>query len=372
MCVVDLKALEAQLLAATGLVLETPEILRVGRAVTVRYRVAEGGEPGSVIVKRAEPASETFRREAAALRVLLGCSTDHARVPRLLHDLSTDGVLVIEDLSPAKPLDQLLGSDEEPRRSALLRVARALGELHGSARQAAPTFEHVPAGVPAYRQQAQVLRRAVPRARAFINAVVPAIGEPLETALDRLAASVAEDGPCSTVTVGDMAPSNVLLDDSRVIFVDFEYAGVRHPFYDAMFWRCIVPFRPGIADAMEAHYGAGLASRCFELDDDAFRRDMTRLASHRATQRTGGFPSRHRPWPHAFVSRSSHQHDLEDCSCDLDAVAVLERCLALEALVVQQQTVRRVHVDELDAVLGAFDEGVGARDCVARYPDEAL
>jgi Ser/Thr protein kinase RdoA (MazF antagonist) len=88
------------------------------------------------------------------------------------------------------------------------------------------------------------LRRAVPRARAFIDAVEPAIGKQSETALDRLAASIVEDGPCSTVTVGDMAPSNVLLDDARVIFVDFEYAGVRHPFYGAMSRAASCPSAP--------------------------------------------------------------------------------------------------------------------------------
>jgi uncharacterized protein (DUF952 family) len=78
-----------------------------------------------------------------------------------------------------------------------------------------------------------------------------------------------------------MAPSTLLIDPARITFIDFEHSGVRHPFYDAMFWRCIVPFEPRIGDAMEARYRLGLGQQGLQLDDATFGHDMTRLACHR-------------------------------------------------------------------------------------------
>ena len=79
-----------------------------------------------------------------------------------------------------------------------------------------------------------------------------------------------------------MAPSNVLLAGPRVVFIDLEYCGRRHAFYDAMFWRCICPFPATVADAMETAYRAGLAEGGRAVADNSrFEQEMTALAAHR-------------------------------------------------------------------------------------------
>jgi hypothetical protein len=85
----------------------------------------------------------------------------------------------------------------------------------------------------------------------------------------------------ATLSVGDMAPSNVILGGGTVTFVDLEYSGIRHAFYDAMFWHCIGTFPASIAGALDAEYRAGLSDGGLRVSDDVFRREMTRLMSHR-------------------------------------------------------------------------------------------
>lgn len=279
-----ISALAADVLAATGLVLEDGQVLRRGRSDTLRYRVAGGGgDHEHVIVKRAsDPGAATFRSEAAAMRVLGGCGTAAARVPRLLYDLSPRGVLVIEDASPAESLHGLLErAGEAERHAALLRVGHALGQLHGAARSVRARLDDRIDGATALERQAAALRKAVPEVQAFLQ-TAGVVAEPgLCDALERLAESIAADGPALTITVGDMAPTNMLLDAERVTFIDLEYSGVRHPFYDAAFWRCIYPLTPRTADAMEARYRVGLAQLGLPLDAATFEREMTRLCSHR-------------------------------------------------------------------------------------------
>jgi hypothetical protein len=277
-------ALAADVQRATGLVLEDGRVLRRGRSATLRYRVVGGAADHEyVIVKRAsDRGAATFRSEAAAMRVLPGCSTAAARVPRLLYDLSPRGLLVIEDASPAESLHVLLErGGEAERHGALLRVGHALGQLHGAARSARASLDDRIDGATALERQAASLRKAVPEVQAFLQAARVAAEPGLCDALERLAASIAADGPVATITVGDMAPTNVLLDAERVTFIDLEYSGVRHPFYDAAFWRCIYPLTPRTADAMEARYRVGLGELGLSLDEATFARDVTRLCSHR-------------------------------------------------------------------------------------------
>ena len=82
-------------------------------------------------------------------------------------------------------------------------------------------------------------------------------------------------------TVGDIAPANVFLSSDEVVFIDFEYAGVRQPFYDAMFWQCICPFPPDVCDAMASRYRAGLTEAGWTFDNDRFDRGMVDAAAHR-------------------------------------------------------------------------------------------
>jgi hypothetical protein len=103
----------------------------------------------------------------------------------------------------------------------------------------------------------------------------------LAAALAELGGRLDKRGPLSTITLGDMAPSNILLGPTGPVFVDLEYAEVRHAFYDAMFWRCICPFPTATADAMDVAYREGLREGGIDLDDEDFRRERFLLASHR-------------------------------------------------------------------------------------------
>jgi hypothetical protein len=63
--------------------------------------------------------------------------------------------------------------------------------------------------------------------------------------------------------------------------LDLEYCGVRHAFYDAMFWRCICPLPAPVADRMERAYLDALRAAGWQLDDERAAGEMVAVATHR-------------------------------------------------------------------------------------------
>lgn len=258
----------AELRTLTGLALEVGVTLREGPRATVWRHAVAGG--GAVIVKRTtDPNAATAARERAAYAALSGAKLP---VPRCL---ASQGDLLALEAVPGEPLPP------EPAAMApavLHRVARTLGNLHAGAREAG---RHLP-GSPALEEQAQTLRDAWPRIEAFVGSALGSVPVGLEAALARLADAVANvPAEACTLTLGDMAPSNVLVSDAHVNFVDLEYAGLREPFYDAMFWRVIVPMPLDLSRDLDTTYRAALADADWPLDEATFAEGRARAAAHR-------------------------------------------------------------------------------------------
>jgi hypothetical protein len=265
-----------------GLVLVNPTVLSHGRRAAVsRYQIESGAAANTAIVKMTDPDSSEYRRELAAYLALSGCPCGTGRVPRLLGASPQRGVLVLEDVSQATSLlDVLLGVDEGAARAALDRIAFGLGTLQSAARRRLRDYRiRLGDDPPAFMRQAAALDRARPAMAELLAALGIPFGDVLTNSLLRLSARIAEPRACTTITVGDMAPTNVLITPDEVLFIDFEFAGERHPFYDAMFWRGLCAFPPAVCDGMERTYRRGLAEAGWLFDDDAFDSGMMDAAA---------------------------------------------------------------------------------------------
>jgi len=270
---------------AAGTLLARPvagtELVRGGlRSDVARVHLAGPAEPRSVIVKAARTADTRFHDEWSALQYLCASDSLDARWPRLLASDAPCGVLVLEDLSDAPSLADLLGSpDRDAAARALEDTAHALGRLHASCRDSA--VRHL-VDVPRCVGQAREFAHRLGTLRELAQRVGTVSSLAFEAEVSRVADRFADPGRWLTFTVGDMAPTNVLLTERGPVFIDFEYAGLRHAFYDAMFWRCICPFPDEIADAMEVHYLAGLAAAGLRRSDPTeVRSEMALLCAHR-------------------------------------------------------------------------------------------
>lgn len=279
----DSETILARLRESHGLTLVDPVTLSQGRARVLRCRVTSGADNGTVIVKIADPHSITFRRELAAYRVLPDCWRSRSRIPRLVAALPEDGLLVLEDVERATPLLRLLlGGDRAAAQVSLDRMSDALGELHAKLRSVQDRWSlELGADPPAFQEQAATFERTFPAIHQFIAALGVPPSDAFDDGLKQLSRRIAEGAPDTTLTVGDLAPTNVFLSSDEVVFIDFEYAGVRQPFYDAMFWHCICAFPPDVCDAMSSSYRAGLAEAGWPFDDDRFDRGMVDAAAHR-------------------------------------------------------------------------------------------
>jgi hypothetical protein len=273
--------------AAFGLELHAGEMLRNGRATVIRASSLRGPVQGPVVIKQfKEEYREHFVRESVGLG-LLSSIPDLARfVPRLLADDDAGRMLLIEAIDERQPYGDTIFSDELAATEVLVETARRLGLLHGCARSKVPAFR---AKVPECSSPGLLLRKAVDPILGFIrralndNAGVSAyaIGSDLQSELMRVADEVDEPGHLSTITVGDMAPSNVLLGPDGPVFVDFEYCGIRSGFYDAMYWHCICPFSSDIANRMDIAYRGGLDEGGLHIVEDQFMAKMFLFMSHR-------------------------------------------------------------------------------------------
>jgi hypothetical protein len=268
---------------AFSIVLRDPTLVQRGRALVLRARVDGLGETGNVIVKVFALAHRGhFLREKTGLRVLSGVRAVREWVPRLLADHDGAMAILMDEVPERASLPLLLGSrDSSGAVRTLIEVAKRLGALHGHARDSVARFR---VAVPESLLPGRQLCAAIPTILAFYTQATDggsAQPDVLTSALAELGRRVDKRGSLSTVTLGDMAPSNILLGPMGPVFVDLEYAEVRHAFYDAMFWRCICPFPTATADSMDVAYREGLREGGIDLDDEDFRRERFLLASHR-------------------------------------------------------------------------------------------
>lgn len=214
--------------------------------------------------------------ELAALRFLsedLGLSL----TPRVITADLSAGLLVLEDLAPRVPLDQLICRDGvEAHRERLAAFARVLGEL------GAATAGHEAK----YRERYGLLddsdRFAALWARAHQDAA--AIGVPIAgPAASELAAALDElrtPGPFLTLGNGDAESNNCLVYESGPAdarLIDFEAACYGHALLDAVCLHVPGPRWLSVGDPV----AAGLA--------DEYRRALARGVPEAQDDRRYGF-----------------------------------------------------------------------------------
>jgi aminoglycoside/choline kinase family phosphotransferase len=269
----------------SSLNLDDAMVLRKGRATVMRVRSGAG----SVIVKQFTPSQRPhFVRERSGLK-LLGSVAALGFVPRVLAEDEPALALLLEDIGETAPFSARIQAQNEDSALLLANVARRLGELHGHARALAPRFR---SEVPEPPSAGTLLKENASATLAFVQRALSPEHSPatsaefgLDSALHAELLSVAEgvDEPSSLVTLslGDLAPSNILLGARGPVFIDLEYCAARHAFYDAMFWHCIYPLPSDLPARMDASYRAGLHSVGVELEEEEFHRAMLRFMSQR-------------------------------------------------------------------------------------------
>jgi hypothetical protein len=234
-----------------------------------RVRPAEpAGAVRPVIVKRWKSQPERGLDEWAALELLTEGRPDADVAPRFVGGDLAAQCFVTEDLGRAPTLEDALNASgvgaAESAGAALVEVARVTARLHVVARGLADAFDRRRDALaarprPTAPEAAHWLRRRGADLEAWLHAVGESLPGPVDAALEALASFVETPGAWTTVTHGDMAPSNTLRAAEGWRLVDFEYAGVRPALYDALLWTLFCPFPPDLVERADVVYRDGLA-----------------------------------------------------------------------------------------------------------------
>ncbi len=273
--------------SAAALRLKSPTVIQQGRATVVRASTRGSSTIAAVILKRFHPPyHDHFLRERQGLQLLASIPELKAFTPHLIVAHDTTLMLVTICLDERIPDRDLTGSHDSPTQDAMLMdTAHRLGLLHGHACSRTRDFQVGTAELPSPGSQ---LLSGIPATLSFLERAWFEEIQPRDFPLDAVGAELTRvarevDAPSDlrTVTLGDMAPSNILAGPEGPVFIDLEYCGVRHAFYDAMYWHCICPFPSHTVDMMDTAYRDGLRSAGIDLDDESFHRDMVSHLSHR-------------------------------------------------------------------------------------------
>lgn len=259
-----------------GMTITESDVLRRGdRNLVILGRVDDSSD---VIIKAVVGAKNLLSPESAALRRLERASTSVRFAPRLLAYDEQAGIEVIEAIENARPLDDFLNGTDRPRASRILETtAHRLGQLHA---ETSKTVEPTDTSLSVEQSAAFVRMEADIRKfyeRAGVEWLIDGSAE-----IVQIAQELKNPGSLRAFTVGDMAPSNVLVQGEEVFFIDFEYAGFRHAFYDAVFWHAICPFPDEVVETMDQSYQRGWAEAGLPLDEQHFADSMALLAGYRA------------------------------------------------------------------------------------------
>ena len=273
--------------------LETPTLLKSwARNDVWRARVAGDGAPwASVIIKRFKSEPARGFDEWAALELLTDRSPRPAIAPAFVGGDMAAHCFVMEDLGVAPSLEGVLeakgaraGADAA---SALMEVARVTARFHVTMRGPAAEFDRrrdalAPRPRPAVAEAAYWLRRRGDDLAAWLAAVGEALPGPPHEAIATVADLVEAPGQWTTLTHGDMAPSNTLRTADGWRLLDFEYAGVRSALYDTLLWTLFCPFPADLVARADAEYRKVLQDDFpAAADDRAYATARARVAAWR-------------------------------------------------------------------------------------------
>ena len=196
--------------------------------------------------------------------------------PGIAPDLlgASDGVLVLEDLHPRRPLLELIASDDPGWPAGLDRFARTIGRLHADTVGRAGDYYGHRARLGPVDRGRELLRFCEPRPDLdeLSRRLDAPIGAPTSVDLRRATAELESPGAFLAFSNGDSGANNFLVDGDDGRLIDFEFAGFRHCLSDLC---CL--YVPGPqwltvgdpeADGTEQAYRSVLADAVPEIEDD--------------------------------------------------------------------------------------------------------
>jgi hypothetical protein len=320
-------------------VLDTTLLKSRARNDVWRARVASAPDTSaavaSVVIKRfkAEPARGFD--EWAALALLTETRLEVLGAPRFLGGDMAARCFVMEDLGAAPSLEDLLNASDTGAReraaSALVEVARLTARLHVATRGRATEYDRRRDELAARPMTTAAAAASALRGRgADLEAWLRAVGETLPARLsdatETLARFAAEPGEWTTLTHGDMAPSNTLRATDGWCLLDFEYAGVRPALYDALLWTLFCPFPADLIERADHAYREVLAAGLpAARDQRAYAAASARVAAWRVLDLLHWQPpallAADRPWAPGVGARGAvlwhlgRFHRLAEVSC---------------------------------------------------------
>jgi hypothetical protein len=256
---------------------------RGGRNLVLQAARTRATTPGEIVIKAVLGAENLLLREAAALRFLATQESLGVFFPRLLAVDPAAGVVVLEHVAGETLESILAGADAGRAAAAVNATARALGAIHATTADRVADWEAQP-GVnrmpPA--AQAEAFRELAPAIVGFCGRAGVNLPVCFREELGEIANALECPGRWLAFTVGDMAPSNVILGEVGPVFLDLEYADYRHAGYDAAFWHCIAPLPERVVAAADRAYHAGWVEVAGPVEAEELLRQTALLAAHRA------------------------------------------------------------------------------------------
>ncbi|MEO6511289.1 MAG: hypothetical protein ABIO16_09885, partial [Nocardioides sp.] len=247
------------------------------------HRAADGADT-CVVKGYALDHRSSWARE----RVGLGAAGALGLAPRLLATAADPHLVVMEDLGSAPSVaDHLLGGDARAADDALVAWACTLGALHARTHPVRVTLRAEFTGAEAEVAGAEPADRfhaGVDGSVSEATAAWATIGEQLGIAdppdVEALGAPL-RDEDHHALSPADACPDNNLLLDEGCRLIDFEWAEVRHPAWDASYlsvpWPtcwCSWQIPAGTAErALDVYREAAVPGIAY-VGDDAFLDDL--------------------------------------------------------------------------------------------------
>jgi hypothetical protein len=256
---------------------------RTERSEVLRVRAVGPGEPGPemLIVKVFPDAGEGWARESAAL----AAAPAGAPVPRLVAASAHPAVVVMTDAGTGPSVAEvLLGEDAAQARTAVGRLAAALGALHLSTRGARDAFGAELAARSGGTVPESAMPGLVTGAVSALTGLCDQLGVQIpDGALHELAGlpgRLSAAGPAA-LTLADACPDNNVRRGDGYVLIDFEEAEWRHIAWDIAYltvpWpSCWCSFRlpADVTQYALARYRAAIAGQLPYAGTPAFELDV--------------------------------------------------------------------------------------------------
>lgn len=278
------------------------------RSHVQRYTVRSGPPelPGSVIVKQAlavgeesydaasasGPAWRLFN-EWAGLQFLTELAGSESPAPGFHGGSREAGLLVIEDLGPAKRLDQLLlGDDPQAATDGLRAYIAAMGRMHAMTLGRRAAYDRIRDRLGPGKPEPDPMRTlgmVVHIVRQFVEGAGIKLRPGIETDFAALMPLLDRESPFMAYSHSDPCPDNCLIADHTARLVDFEIGGYRHALLDGVYGRALFPscwctnqLPSRICEEMEEIYRLELARGCPAATDvERFRRMVVEACAWR-------------------------------------------------------------------------------------------